>query len=282
MAHRASADGTRPDSSDGPADRREPGASTRRQRRWVAGSLAVAVAAIGLATFALIQWDRAEAELRTATAQRLAVESRTALADALQPGGLVRPDVDRSALVALESLKVERSVEADRALRTALLHLSGPAREIRVERDLELVALGPDGAWVAVAGWHEPPVVLTQDGVEDPTPEQQAVIDLGDDALCNQPGARGSGRSRLASRLWPARPDGRTRYLCRHGPGALRPEERRAPRRTATRMVCQPPPHSIRRGLRHDPDELRECRSFGHRGDAALRQHAVRLGGARR
>ena len=97
----------------------------------------------GSRLFALIQWDRAEAELRTATAQRLAVESRTALADALQPGGLVRPDVHRSALVALESLKVERSVEADRALRTALLHLSGPAREIRVERDTRARGAGP-------------------------------------------------------------------------------------------------------------------------------------------
>ena len=44
--------------------------AVRRQRWAVGGALAVAAIAIGLAGFALIQWLRAEKELRAATAQR--------------------------------------------------------------------------------------------------------------------------------------------------------------------------------------------------------------------
>ncbi len=143
-------------------------AATRRQRQWITGSLGVAAGAVSLAAFALIQWNLAEVRLRTSTAQRLAVESQAALFEALEPGGMVRPDVDRSTLLALESLRTERTLEADRALRSSLVNLPGPSREIRIPRDQELLALGPGAGWIAVGGFDQ--VAVITDGAEDPRP----------------------------------------------------------------------------------------------------------------
>lgn len=51
-------------------------AATRRQRQWIGGSLGIALVSITLAAFSLIQWNRAEAEARTALSRQLATQAQ--------------------------------------------------------------------------------------------------------------------------------------------------------------------------------------------------------------
>jgi hypothetical protein len=121
-----------------------------RQRRAVGGALAVAAISLALAGFASYQWLRAEKELRTATAQRLAAQAEESLLVSLSNDRPGAPDSQRGLLLALESLGVEPNLQADRIVREGLRRLSGPSVEIKLEEDDALKALGPQAAWFAV------------------------------------------------------------------------------------------------------------------------------------
>ena len=124
--------------------------AVRRQRWAVGGALAVAAIAIGLAGFALIQWLRAEKELRAATAQRLAAQAQAALVASLDNDRPGAPDTQRGVLLALESLKVQPNLQADSTLKEGLRRLSGPSLEVKLEEGDVLKALGPQAGWIAV------------------------------------------------------------------------------------------------------------------------------------
>ena len=124
--------------------------AVRRQRWAVGGALAVAAIAIGLAGFALIQWLRAEKELRAATAQRLAARAQAALVASLDNDRPGAPDTQRGVLLALESLKVQPNLQADSTLKEGLRRLSGPSLGVKLEEGDVLKALGPQAGWIAV------------------------------------------------------------------------------------------------------------------------------------
>lgn len=151
--------------------------ATRRQRNWVIGSSAVAFGALALAAFAFVQWTRAEEQLRLANAQRLAVLSRAALAEALVPDSLVKPDMDRGALLALESLARQRTIQGDQALREVLLHLGGPSGEYLTQVIGDLAGLGTGGGWFALNGPEGISVLPTGPGPRRrPTEEESAQL----------------------------------------------------------------------------------------------------------
>ena len=85
-------------------------ASSRRQRRLVGASLAVAVVAIGLLVFALISRGQAVTAKSTASSQALAAKSQSDLA----------VDPETSILLAVRALGVSHTPEARLALRQAL------------------------------------------------------------------------------------------------------------------------------------------------------------------
>jgi hypothetical protein len=124
--------------------------AARRQRWAIGGALTVATMALGLAGFALSQWQRAETELRAAIAQRLAVEAQSALTASLQSDRPGAPDSQRGVLLALESLRINPNIQADGVLRGGLRRLSGSSLEVKLEEGDVLKALGPHAAWVAV------------------------------------------------------------------------------------------------------------------------------------
>ena len=109
----------------------------RRRRRLgfaaaTGGFLAVIFAT--LAVVAVLQWQRAERELKVSRAQTLAARAQIALADAqrgdsLDPGAVcvTCPDAQRAALLALESLRIHPTINADAVLRRALWR-SAPER----------------------------------------------------------------------------------------------------------------------------------------------------------
>lgn len=101
----------------------------RRRRRLALTAVAASALALllgGLGIVALTQWQRAEAELRQSQARRLAVLGQLALAESRRgPGCAVCADVHRAVLLALESLRLQPTVEADAVLREALWDLPG-------------------------------------------------------------------------------------------------------------------------------------------------------------
>lgn len=122
----------------------------RRQRWALGGAVAIAALASALAGFAFTQWQRAEKELRTATARRLAVEAQSSLSESLQTNRPGAPDSQRGILLALESLRIQPNIQADRVLREGLRRLSGPSLELKLEEGDVLRALGPQAEWIAV------------------------------------------------------------------------------------------------------------------------------------
>ncbi len=108
----------------------------RRRRRlaWTASAATVGLVVFaGLAIVATRQWQRAEAALVVAQARNLAGQAQVALAESQVPDSAsgstadagVRPDLQRSALLALESLALRAEPTADRVLRDALSRLAG-------------------------------------------------------------------------------------------------------------------------------------------------------------
>lgn len=98
----------------------------RRRRQWARlaiGAALLAVVFAALTAVALLQWQRAERELRVSRAERLAAIAQLALAQATArevADGDLRPDIERSALLALESLRLHPGLAADAVLRRAL------------------------------------------------------------------------------------------------------------------------------------------------------------------
>jgi hypothetical protein len=123
---------------------------TRRQRKMLAGVSAAFVVVLALAILAFFQWRRAETELATARAQNLAAQAQITYTEALKPGELFTPDPQRSALLALESLNIRPTLEADQVLRASLRKLLPQPLEIPVEKDEELLAIGPQAAWISL------------------------------------------------------------------------------------------------------------------------------------
>lgn len=125
-------------------------AAVRRQRLVVAGACTVAVVASGLAGIALFQRNRAERELRTSTAERLAAEAQAALVESRQDAHPGAPDAQRGVLLALESSGVQSNLQAERVLREGLRQLPGASVAVKLEAGDELRELGPDAAWIAI------------------------------------------------------------------------------------------------------------------------------------
>jgi len=126
----------------------------RRRRLRIAaatgGFLAVVFATLAVA--AVLQWQRAERELKVSRAQTLGALAQIALADAqrkdtLAPGESCPtcPDAQRAALLALESLRIHPTVNADAVLRRALWR-SAPERLTAAPAEGQaLAAVGADG-----------------------------------------------------------------------------------------------------------------------------------------
>lgn len=123
----------------------------RRQRRLAllaAGGTLLAGLFAALALAAVQQWQRAERELRTAQAQRLATMAQMALAQATAPDAAdqpLAPDLQRGALLALESLRLEPGWAADAVLREALRALAPERLGARLPADAPLPTLDDDG-----------------------------------------------------------------------------------------------------------------------------------------
>lgn len=124
----------------------------RRRRRlaWTASaSSAGLVLFAGLATVATRQWQRAEAALVVAQARNLAGQAQVALAESVAPDSAtgttdgVRPDAQRSALLALESLALRAEPSADRVLRDALALVAGERLAFSLGEGERLGALQP-------------------------------------------------------------------------------------------------------------------------------------------
>lgn len=116
----------------------------RRRTRllWLAAAGTVATLVFAaLAVTAALQWGRAERELTISRAENLAAQAQLALAQATAPGAAdspVAPDVQRSALLALESLRLHPGIAADAVLRRSLYALA-PDRLVRTLADDEFV-----------------------------------------------------------------------------------------------------------------------------------------------
>jgi MTH538 TIR-like domain (DUF1863) len=124
----------------------------RRRRRlvWTATAASIGLVAFaGLATVATVQWQRAEAALVVAQARNLAGQAQLALSEASSPDSAalasgevgVRPDVQRSALLALESLALRPEPTADRVLRDALTVIARDRLTFTLRDAERLVAL---------------------------------------------------------------------------------------------------------------------------------------------
>ena len=126
----------------------------RSRRRWIflgASSTIAAAAFLGLAAFALRQWDRAETELRISRAQNLAAQSQIAYATTTRLGDTGAVDgAERGVLLALESLRTYPTVAGDQVLRAGMRKLNGPALEVALREGETLVAVGPQAAWILV------------------------------------------------------------------------------------------------------------------------------------
>ncbi len=112
----------------------------RRIRRLAIGASILAVAALGLALLAALQWSAARLEARRALAGQLAAQAQAALGSHPQQG----------LLLALEALDVEPLPAAEQALRDALLGAGGRPLVGHTGAVLR-VDYSPDGRWLATA-----------------------------------------------------------------------------------------------------------------------------------
>ena len=100
----------------------------RARLRWLAlAGASLTLLFAGLALTAALQWRRAEQELTIARAERIAAQAELALAEATAPSAQenpVAPDLQRSALLALESLRLHPGTAADAVLRRSLFAIA--------------------------------------------------------------------------------------------------------------------------------------------------------------
>lgn len=129
----------------------------RRRRQLMRLALGTALVAAGfavLATVALLQWRRAERELQVSRAEGLASQAQLALAQATAPPaaeGDLRPDIARSALLALESLQRHPGLAADAVLRRALFAL-GDRLVLRLAPGEVVTGVSPQGELLRARG----------------------------------------------------------------------------------------------------------------------------------
>lgn len=118
----------------------------RRRRRLVALAASASVLAAvlaGLVVFAGLQWRRAEDELELAQARRLATLAQMALTESRRgPGCAVCPDSNRAPLLALESLRLRPTVEAEAVLRQSVW--DRPGQSLPIDEEVELSSLRID------------------------------------------------------------------------------------------------------------------------------------------
>lgn len=127
----------------------------RRRRRLALFAAAGGVLAVIFATLAVVaalQWQRAERELTVSRAQTLAAKAQIALADAQRGDGLAPgaqcvtcPDAQRAALLALESLRIHPTINADAVLRRALWRWARERLTAAPAEGEVLAAVGADG-----------------------------------------------------------------------------------------------------------------------------------------
>lgn len=130
----------------------------RRRKRllWLASAAVTATLVFAaLALTATLQWQRAERELTISRAENLAAQAQLALGQATAPGAKdspIAPDIERSALLALESLRLHPGIAADAVLRRSLYAIA-PGRLVSTLADDEFVAgISSQGALVRARG----------------------------------------------------------------------------------------------------------------------------------
>ena len=128
----------------------------RRQLVWLAAAgTAATILFAGLAATAVVQWRRAEQELVTSRAENIAAQAQLALAQATAPDAptsITRPDIDRSALLALESLRMHPGLAADSVLRRALYALAPERLMLKLAPDEFVSGVSPDGVPLRARG----------------------------------------------------------------------------------------------------------------------------------
>ncbi len=144
---------------------------SRKGRRWRDGVLAISVwvlmAGSILATiYAAYGWKAAEEAQQNAEerqtlseAQKLAVQSDLVFKTSGRP-------LERSALLAIESMRRVPTVEGDRALRQSLSRLPKPVHRLRQEGDVVAVAFSRDSRYLATGSRDTARVVETTTGKE--------------------------------------------------------------------------------------------------------------------
>ena len=115
--------------------------ASRRQRFAVSGSLAIAVVAIGLATFALIQRAQARHEARIARSRELAARAAPELAS----------NPEHAIALAAQGLRVQPTAQARHTLLSAL-QASRLRADLRQSSPVGAVTFSPDGTLLAVGG----------------------------------------------------------------------------------------------------------------------------------
>lgn len=128
----------------------------RRKLVWLASAgTAATILFAGLAATAVVQWRRAEQELVVSRAENIAAQAQLALAQAIAPdtpNSITRPDINRSALLALESLRMHPGLAADSVLRRALYALAPERLMLKLATDEFLSGVSPDGAPLRARG----------------------------------------------------------------------------------------------------------------------------------
>jgi len=141
----------------------------RRQLVWLASAGAAAtVLFAALAATAVVQWRRAEQELLISRSENLAAQAQLALAQATAHdprGSMTRPDIDRAALLALESLRIHPGLAADVVLRRALYALAPERLIVQLAPDEFVSGISPQG--VPVRGRGNAPAALEAPTVGD-------------------------------------------------------------------------------------------------------------------
>lgn len=126
----------------------------RRRRRlaWIAASAAaLSTVLAGLSVFAGLQWQRAESELAISRAQHLAAQAQIALAESERDKDcLTCPDIQRAALLALESLRTHPTLAADAVLRRTLWRLATQRMDRLVDGAWESLSIGDAGQLLGI------------------------------------------------------------------------------------------------------------------------------------
>ena len=130
----------------------------RRRTRllWLASAGTVAALVFAaLALTAALQWRRAERELTIARAENLATQAQLALMQATAPGAQdspTAPDIQRSALLALESLRLHDGINADAVLRRSLYALAPERLVATLANDEFVLGISAQGTLERVRG----------------------------------------------------------------------------------------------------------------------------------